>query len=418
MVSPAVSHIRVAVVGGGIAGVTLTQALLQVGNVDVHLFESAPAIRESGMGIGLGRNGVTALELLGLQDRLNAANAVQTNGAKAYIAQGPDTGELGVNVELDKSWGVIRSTFLRELLRGVDEKRLHTGKKLTTFIEQEDIVLAFEDGSTHTCDVLIGADGIHSTIRKFVLGSEEAAAPSFAGWQGLWIDVPYDDVLQGLGSKLVNRDDPAQFAWCSEKTWVMHALTFDSKLCSCILSRRFGQENIKGPVTTSKTELLDWVSHFDHPVGKAMVELMTRDKSEGILMFPTQHHYPPTKTYAKGRVAIVGDAANASTPWRGSAGSMSIEDALIISSCFAQVKDRAGAVAALKAYETVQMPRRSKLVTESYRAGMIMTGCDGDVGLDAKKMRETLTHTWEWIHTVNLEDQVKKALELMEDALK
>ena len=184
------SPIRVSILGGGLAGAAVLQSLLKNPNLDVHIFESAPAFREAGMDILIGQNANKALELMGLRDRLTAAKALRMDGAIATIAQGKDTGKTCLTIDFDKndSWEVSRALFLEQLLKDVDQSRLHPAKKMRSLTQQpeQNIILEFEDGTTHACDILLGADGIHSAVRKYVVGPENpSATPTFAGWQGI-----------------------------------------------------------------------------------------------------------------------------------------------------------------------------------------------------------------------------------------
>ena len=100
---------------------------------------------------------------------------------------------------------VHRAHFLDELVKGVPAGRAHFNKRLQSIEDKEDrggVVLHFKDGTTATADALIGADGIHSTTREFLLGEREVAAHSvFAGsvaYRGL---VSMDKAVEVLGAE-------------------------------------------------------------------------------------------------------------------------------------------------------------------------------------------------------------------------
>jgi salicylate hydroxylase len=80
---------------------------------------------------------------------------------------------------------VHRAEFLAELPKPVPKHLMHTSKKLVAVSTTDDgaLTLSFEDGTTEPADALIGADGIHSFVRKHILGKDHPAAePVFAGW--------------------------------------------------------------------------------------------------------------------------------------------------------------------------------------------------------------------------------------------
>ncbi len=96
---------------------------------------------------------------------------------------------------------VHRAHFLDELVKGVPAQRAHFNKRLQDLEETEDgVTLHFKDSTTATVDVAIGADGVHSTVRAFLVGAE-AAKPVFSGaviYRGL---VPMNKAIELLGSE-------------------------------------------------------------------------------------------------------------------------------------------------------------------------------------------------------------------------
>lgn len=99
---------------------------------------------------------------------------------------------------------VHRARFLDELVKGIPAERAHFNKRLQSIEEKEGsgVVLHFKDGSTTTADAVVGADGIHSITREFILGERDMAAQSvFAGsvvYRGL---VPMDKAVEKLGAQ-------------------------------------------------------------------------------------------------------------------------------------------------------------------------------------------------------------------------
>ena len=98
---------------------------------------------------------------------------------------------------------VHRAYFLDELVNAVPAQRAHFNKRLETIVDKpgEEVVLHFKDGTLATTDAVIGADGIHSHVREYLLG-KEAAQPIFAGsvaYRGL---VPMDAAVDKLGAEL------------------------------------------------------------------------------------------------------------------------------------------------------------------------------------------------------------------------
>lgn len=239
--------IRIAISGGGLAGATVAHALLKHAHLDVHIFESASAFKEAGAAVGIARNALSTLDLIGpsATTALQRAGAVPQKGVRFMLAQGPDAGDEGVMIdEIDAGVHgkqvvsiVHRAAFLRELLADVPRERMHASKKLER-VDRDDgapMTLHFADGSTHECDVLIGADGIHSTVRGIVLGDgDPAVRPRNTGWWAIMGLKPYAEAQAGLGEALVHVEDPRQYGWTGEGAYLMHDVLSGGQLVQLV----------------------------------------------------------------------------------------------------------------------------------------------------------------------------------------
>lgn len=231
--------IRIAIIGGGLAGASLLHALMQFSHLDVHIFESADAFREAGMAIGIARNAQAALELMGpsAAQCLDRAGAVPMRGVRIMLAQGEGAGSVAAEVD-DVVQGqrltsiVHRAALLQELLANVPRDRMHASKRLQKVDQNPgSVTLSFTDGTTHDCDILVGADGIHSTVRKRVLGENDpAASPRNTGAWFLMTLQPFDKVQASLGKGLVNMEDAREYGWAGHNSFLMHNILSDGQL--------------------------------------------------------------------------------------------------------------------------------------------------------------------------------------------
>ncbi|KAI0149706.1 hypothetical protein F4776DRAFT_602846 [Hypoxylon sp. NC0597] len=141
------------------------------------------------MEIGIARNAQAALELIGPSaiQCLERAGAVPMRGVRFMLDQGEGAGIMADEVD-DVVQGkrlssiIHRAALLQEWLADIPRDRMHASKKLQKIDGNGPITLYFTDGIIHQCDILVGADGIHSTVRKLVLGEcDPAAYPQNSG---------------------------------------------------------------------------------------------------------------------------------------------------------------------------------------------------------------------------------------------
>ena len=171
--------LRVAVVGGGIGGVAAANALLRRG-MDVHLYEQAPALTEVGAGVAIQPNGVRMLRRLGLGDELLRLGARwvdpqfrRPDGTYAAAMWPP---EQASRIEF---YGMHRADLLGMFVDRLPTEIVHTDHRCIGF-EQDDeqAIVTFANGARATADVVVAADGIHSTLQQYVVAPSR---PQFSG---------------------------------------------------------------------------------------------------------------------------------------------------------------------------------------------------------------------------------------------
>ncbi|KAI3397513.1 hypothetical protein diail_10725 [Diaporthe ilicicola] len=232
---------RIAISRGGLAGATLFYALLPHPHLDVHIFESASASKEASAPVGMTRNARAALELIGhsAPNCLLRAGAVMQTGVQAMMGQGAGKGGMVCLIDAHNDGGsrvtsiVHRAALLRELLRDVPPGRMHASKKLESVDRNDDgsLIIHF----THDCDILIGADGIHSTVRKLILGDgDPAAVPRNSGCWAIMALKPYAEAQASIGKGQVTIEDAREYAWIGERTFLMHNLLSEGQLVQLI----------------------------------------------------------------------------------------------------------------------------------------------------------------------------------------
>lgn len=129
---------------------------------------------------------------------------------------------------------------------------------------------------------------------------------------------------------------------------------------------------------------------------------------------PTQwaiFDHPSISTYARSRVAILGDAAHASTPHQGAGAGQAIEDSHILAEVLGdpRVAEAEHAIRAFQAYDAVRRPRSQRVVTTSKENAYLLCLSLEGVGDDEEKLRETFQQRLRWLWDVDVEEEAKRA---------
>ncbi|KAF2130014.1 mannitol 1-phosphate dehydrogenase [Dothidotthia symphoricarpi CBS 119687] len=419
---------NLAIVGGGIAGLTLAITLLQY-DIDLTIYEAAPHFGEIGAGVAFGPNAGRAMELMSPKI-LDAFNTCKTgNGTDShnsswftirvgdarkadkdgFVKPGKKVGDALFEVPFTKGGtrgGVYRATFLDELVKHVPDHVAKFGKRLDDLSEAKDdsgdLVLHFTDGTTAQHSAVIGCDGIKSKTRPWLIGKDDSASQAFFSgkyaYRGL---IPMDQAVELLGEEVAQNSQ--MFLG-----YHGHLLTFPvqkGKTMNVVaFSSRKTWDDEKWVVSTSKEEMeadfAEWGTHVQKIVG-------AMEKPDIWALFM----HPPCKTYYKGRLCLLGDAAHATTPHQGAGAGMCIEDSYILANLIKEVNGVEDLERAFHAYDHVRRERTQKNVTTSQQAGMLY---DFELhGDDLDKIEESFLSRMGWIWDLDLEAQLEEARKIM-----
>src|SRR5690242_15981183 len=170
---------RIAIIGGGIGGLTAARALLLRG-FEVRVFEAAPELKEIGAGVALGPNAMKALRSLDLEERVRAIAFESQYG----LLRNWRTGRVISRTPRNTRFGAVsctahRADLLDALASGVPSEIVTLGARCSAVeTSASGAVARFVDGTEVEADVVVGADGIHSAVRTSLFGPD---APRFTG---------------------------------------------------------------------------------------------------------------------------------------------------------------------------------------------------------------------------------------------
>jgi len=175
--------LKIAVIGGGIGGLTAALSLSRAG-FEVDVYEQAPELTQIGGGINMGPNAVRILRRLGLAAGLDREGVRPFFTHQRRWQDGRTLQRAPLNPLCEELYGaphitIHRADLLAVIASGFPAKQIHLGHRLIGLENKNDFVEAwFENGMRIETDILVGADGINSVVRAALFGKE---APVFAG---------------------------------------------------------------------------------------------------------------------------------------------------------------------------------------------------------------------------------------------
>ncbi|HEV2835826.1 MAG TPA: FAD-dependent monooxygenase, partial [Pyrinomonadaceae bacterium] len=177
--------LRIAIVGGGIGGLTTALALKEFG-FEAEVYEQAPALLDVGAAIAIWPNALRVLERLGLADRI-----LSHAGEMNEIRWLDHRGNLLNRLSIPRSVAVHRADLQSTLLHVLPPAWLKLGHSFVTYDDHKDKVIAsFANGEEIEADILLGADGIHSQVRRRLLTDSEPVHRGYTVWRGISAAVP------------------------------------------------------------------------------------------------------------------------------------------------------------------------------------------------------------------------------------
>ena len=353
-------NLRVAVIGGGIGGLTAALALSRSG-AETHIFEQADAFGEVGAGLGIGPNAFKVLRALGLED------ALRIRGYEPDAIVGCDwtTGDPLFRTPLKglttQRYGAplinIHRADLLAILAEAAERQCHVrlDSHCSAVTPTDDgALVAFANGTQEKFDVVVGCDGIHSRVRA-MLGDKDV--PRFTGnvcWRALIR-------VEALPPQHVA---PNVTLWAGPGG---HAVTYyvrGGALINLVAIRETSHWiDESWSIGSNHMELLDAFPDVDAKL-RALLECVEHCFKWGLF------DRDPLPTWGLGHITLLGDAAHPMLPFIGQGAAMAIEDAYVLAR---ELTRRPRNVpAALRAYEAERMPRTTQVQLAARRQAKVL----------------------------------------------
>ncbi|QWW72532.1 FAD-dependent monooxygenase [Rhizobium sp. WYJ-E13] len=347
---------KVVIVGAGLGGIALAIALRQKG-FHVDVYEQAPALGEIGAGIQVSPNACRVLTALGAFDEVKALSASPTE----YRFRLFEDGEILQNIPLGDSFlerhgfpylTIHRADLHRALtnrLTAIAPGALHLNAKATGFTSSaQAVTVEFEGGHVAVGDLVVGADGIKSVIRRQILGLTPATYTGDQAWRvmvdanllpekfrpdtvDIWVGPGRHAVIYPLrGGEIINFVGLVEDDSWEDESWAA-----------------------KRPWEDLKKDFSGWSDEI-----QAIIDVANRDECYRWALNIRQ----PVRGWCSQRAVLLGDSAHATLPYMAQGAAMALEDAIVL----ARALDAGGDIAdRLHAFEADRFDRTSRVVLES-----------------------------------------------------
>ncbi|GII64863.1 monooxygenase [Sphaerisporangium krabiense] len=340
---------RVAVVGGGIAGLAAA-AFLDRAGIQVTVYEQARRLAEVGAGLVVSPNAVRLLRRLGQFERLRErAVALRIGWEFRRWADGRVLFSQRLGDECERRYGeqcyVTHRADLLDVVRAAGpESALRLDSRVVGLEHRPGgVEITFADGSQAEADVVIGADGVHTTVGRFV---GQAGPPRFSGMCAYRCLVPAH-----RAPAFALR--PVQTLWLGPGHHLVHYPISGGTLVNIVAfgpARDWTTESwsAEGRVEDLRAEFAGWSAELT-----ALLAAADRTGQWALL------DRDPLPRWTNGPVALIGDAAHPMFPFYAQGAAQALEDAAVLAHCLAD--QRADPRAALERYEKIRRPRATRL---------------------------------------------------------
>ena len=348
---------NIGVVGGGIGGLTAALCLARAGH-NVQVFEQTDESVATGAGIQVSPNAARVLHHLGLQDALMTKGflpkATQMRSWRSgRVISETTLGDVALERYGAPYYHIHRADLMDMLVSAVSAEptiRLNVSSRITNFSQDATGVRLVAGEHKHQVDLLIGADGIHSSVRACLWGDQQADFTGNVAWRML---VPVNRLPEGLIA-------PNATVWWGPGKHFVHYLVKggDYVNCVCVVEKAEWQAEswvAAGSMSELQADFAGW-----HDT----IQQLLDQTDDGTLFKWGLFDRAPMRTWGIDRVSLLGDACHPTLPFMAQGAAMAIEDAAVLANCFSNGAD---VVAALRRYEDLRKARTAGVQRGSRR---------------------------------------------------
>ena len=341
--------LSIAVIGGGIGGLTAALSLRRAG-FEVEVYEQAPELTQIGGGINMGPNAVRILRRLGLAAGLDREGVRPLFTHQRRWQDGRTLQRAPLNPLCEELYGaphmtLHRADLLDVIASGFPAEHIHLGHRLIGLENKGDSIEAwFDNGARIKVDLLVGADGINSTVRTALFGAED---PRFAGcvaYRGL---VPAERIAD-LGLEIGSQ------SWVGPGGHFVHYFVSRGRLLNFVGWTEHDAWNRED--WTDRATVARALAAFEgwHPQVRRIIA--AADTCFIWALFDRD----PLPRWSVGRTTLLGDACHPMYPFTGQGAAQAIEDGAALAACLVAAGN-ADPAEALRHYERLRLPRVTRL---------------------------------------------------------
>lgn len=340
---------NISIIGGGITGLTTALGLHKLG-IPCKVYERAPEFAFIGAGIHLSPNAIKVFKWLGIEDQVIKSGVTLKNAVITDENLKP-LRKIKEEFISDESHqfmvGIHRATLHNILVKNLPDGVLQLGHEFRSLDQHEHSVQINFSNTSVTSNLVLGCDGIHSTVRRQLFPNAELRYSGYTCWRGV-SRAPVTPEFQEFSAE----------AWGWKRRFGFVNIGQDLVYWFAVISApRYFDIHRNDIHTYLKEQFHSFHPCINNILDQTDIREIFRDDIEDL---------KPMNSWHKGNICLMGDAAHATTPNMGQGGAQGIEDAYYMSQC---IKKYPTTKEAFEQFESMRHPKVDHIVNNSWMMG-------------------------------------------------